>query len=410
MKKITERQKLEPQLAASMLYYDKHEFNSFLKLWRSIENEPELEPSGNFRKFIGYLEEYNNIAETELTKGAILKYVTQRVDLEPSKLKKNQLLMWMDAVIAEDSPSIFEIGEDLFYHYVWLCYKDSIELIEKQEVPYKEKLLLEPVRVDYTESEGIFSKISQTKTEEIEAFETGMPFLDDYLKPSKTNFMVIAARPGVGKTTFMLQMALHNASKGIQTLFISLEMTDQQIETKILNWYKGYNVDPEDYAKVKMEPKFQYLDKHLDLILNKTNNAETILKLAKDAVRKFGTEIIFLDYLQIARYNDVDEWASLRKLTFNLKKFGTENKVLVVSCSQVDRKSDDYGMTLGSLFGSSSIEADTDIVIGIEAMDSGSLLTEIKKGSIKILKNRMGLSNVKIDTTIHYNTLMFEAK
>ena len=51
----------------------------------------------------------------------------------------------------------------------------------------------------------------------------------------KQELTIIGARPGVGKTTLALQIAEHIAEKGIETAFISLEMSDTQIIQKILS-------------------------------------------------------------------------------------------------------------------------------------------------------------------------------
>ena len=405
--------KLEPQLAASMLYYDDTEFESFFKFWTNIDDNPELAPSGAFNSYIKYIDKILKSCKKRniiVTKDILITSINQYNDNEASTIEKENFTIWFKLVLSEDTPSIFELSEEIFDHYLWLYYQDQIMVADNTNVSYKDKLAIKPPKINLREEEQTFYKISDINKGSIisKNYTTGIESLDEYIHAKKSNFIVIAARPSVGKSIFMLQQALANAALGVPVLFISLEMTGIQIKQRIMNWYKNRYVNPDEFEEIEKEEKFKFINNNLQIMDNKTHNGDVILNHMEEAIDKFGIEIIFLDYLGLVRFNKCDEWASLRKLTLSLKQFGIEHGTLMVSCTQVSRDSTTYGLELTDLYGSASIEADTDIVIGLESIDRDSN-DESDEGIIfmKILKNRDGSRGRKMKMAIKYITMNF---
>lgn len=410
-KKVSSKKlKLESQLAASMLYYDIEEFKKFISLWVEVENDPDFEVSGIFNTFVTAMREIM-VEENEdrLNKDFILASLRNYNMNEPNKTKAEKFDAWLDEVASDNNAENFRLGEELFYNYAWEVFKESVEKIDRMDVPFKEKLLIEPIRVDYTEIDKIFMKPSDpVSTKSTKGFiTTGVEALDDYVKPEFSNLMVIAARPSVGKSTMLLKQAFENAKKGIKVLFISLEMTQRQIYRKLYSWYKKRSVLEEEYEQVRQEPGFQKIDENLTFVINYSNNGEALLDIMKTSIKKHGTQIICLDYLQLVRFSGLDEWGSIRKCTNSLKNLATSENVFVSTCSQVSRDSENYGIELSSMYGGSSIEADSDIVVSIERNDRDLMNNSIKKGTISILKNRDGVSDPKVNVMIDYVAIQF---
>lgn len=412
--RINPRYKIEPELAAAIIYYDKKEFNSFYSLWESIDaDDADMVSSGQFSTFMKYMREIHNEIEDEeeeISSEYIISRLRSSNDLEPNKIKREQFELWLSEVQEKDSPSNFSLSEELFDKYCWLCYKDKIDRADKSNMSFKEKLSIKPFSLDIISDRPSFSKISEIENSRLNkpSFTTGITILDDFVKPFITNLLIIAARPGVGKSVFMLQQALVNASKGIPVLFVSLEMTDIQIKTRMMNWYKNRKVDPEEWPEIEKEEEFKFLDEHVFILSNKSNNGNIIINFAEKMIDDYGVQIVFIDYLQLIRYPSMDEWSSLRKATFDLKTLGVRKDCLVVSCSQVLRKSTTYGIDLESLFGSSTIENDADIVLGMETAGREKIdNSDEELIYIKVLKNREGLSNKKIKMLIKYITMRF---
>lgn len=409
-KKDSKKLKLETQLAASMLYYDLEEFNKFMKLWVSVENDPDYETSGLFDTFVNHMrmimvEENKDRLSKEFVLSKIRKYNL----MEPNSQKAEKYESWLDDISSDDDPENFHLGDELFYRYAWETFKESIQKIDKSDISFREKLLVEPVRVDYTEAENIFLKASdplerKSRTEDI---TTGYFALDKYVKPDYSNLMVIAARPSVGKSTLMLRMAMENAKRGIKSLFISLEMTQGQIYSKLYSWYKGRKVHEDEYDTIKLEEGFKRIDENIDFLINHSSNGEALLSIMRTHIKKHKSKIIFLDYLQLVRFTGADEWGSIRKGTYEFKTLANNEKILFVTCSQVSRESESYGVDLGSLYGGSTIEADADIVVSIERTDREMIESETKKGDVSVLKNRDGESHIKLSTIMNYVTIDF---
>lgn len=411
--KNSKKAQLELSLASSMLYYDLEEYSKFSKLWASIENDSSYEVSGQFNKFVKYINRiFVDDNKDRLSKDFVLSKLRKFNSLDPSKKSSDAFDVWLDDAASDDDPHTFNLGEELFYKYVWETFKESVTKIDALDIPYKEKLLVEPVRVDYTEADKIFTKMTDKREDQKQqdiGIVMGSGPLDKYVFPVLSNFMVIAARPGVGKSTLMLKMALENAKKGVKALFVSLEMSQKQLDKKIFGWYKGRSPETtEEIEAMKEEPEFIAISDNIDFIVNYTNNGEVLFNLFDISIKKNGTQIILLDYLQLVRYPGLDEWGSIRRITNESKGYSNNNNVLMVTCSQLSRKSENYGASLADLYGGSTIEADADIVIGIERNEREMSEKHIKSGSVSVLKNRDGASDVKENVIINYIKQSFE--
>lgn len=418
-KSKVEREAIEPQLAATMLYYDSIEFDIFLDLFREIESDPELTPTGQFIVFINHLVVIHKTAKNngrEVSHNDVISQIEALNNLEPNEANRARFQIWFENVKSLVGTAAFELSEDLYYHYIWLYNMDKMNLVNNSDLAFEDKLNFKILKPSLPLNGGKNSTFLTLDNEEEDEdvrkrYTTGIDILDNYIEPVDSNFFVIAARPGVGKSVTMLQMGLENALQGIPSLFISLEMTLSQLKSRILNWYKDEYTPYTKYKEVSKEMRFQKLIKNFIITANKGNNADTIFSIMEEAIEKYGTKIFFLDYLQLVRYTGCTEWESLRNLTFDLKQFAKKNNVLVVSCTQVSRDSTNYGLELTSLFGSSTIENDSDIVIGLERIERDNIDDSSEKEiNIKVLKNRQGLSGNKLNFDIDYATMKFKSK
>lgn len=400
---------IESQLASSMLYYDIDEFREFESLWDQTEGNQNFEVSGIFYTFVKHMKMIMTQENAEyLNKQFVMSKIRELNMNEPNEAKQFKYNTWLDEVEKNDDPERFRLGEELFYNYAWEIFKESVDAIDKSDTEFKEKLLVTPVRIDYTEVDNIFTKASdhlpQDRDDDI---TTGFDELDKFVKPNFSNLFVIAARPSVGKSTLMLKMALENAKNGIQGLFISLEMTKKQIFDKMYAWYKGGPVTAQEAEEIKQEEEFQRIDANINYVVNYSNNGEALIDITKKSIDKHGTQMVYVDYLQLIRFPKKDEWQSLRDSTYQLKQLATSENVLVAACTQAHRESENTGIELSSLFGASTIEADSDIVIGMEKSNRNLFDSKTKRGDVKVLKNRVGQSDIKIKTLMDYVNMQF---
>ena len=396
---------LEIELASSILYYDKDEMLRFFDIYDSISSDANVIIDGTFDLFVSYIKKFKNFdGEYDERRQRLIDNIYLRNNQNPDKNVRENFEIWFEKVLETETP--LELAEDILNHLIWEEYKKAIDLIDKSNIPFAEKLEVRPKVLKSFNQDGLIhlDEIEIEEEKDVVHYTSGLEELDRIVEFTKTNFVVIAARPGVGKSLFMLQQAIANARAGVKTLFLSFEMNSKSLDGRILNHYAGENIkdqhkdeegnlDFEGYKKACLDLKsskgYQGIKDNLQLYVSKASSADSILTKIEDAIKEGGYEAIFIDYLQLLKFNRMDEWASLRTLTNTLKNLAFRTDTLIVTGSQVSRSSTERGLYLSDLFGSSSIEADTDIVIGLENT------RERKRGekaliNIKVMKNREG--------------------
>lgn len=408
---------LEVQLASSILWYDHEEMDRFLEIYDSIVASSYMILDGMFGNFVEYSRKFDFESEPddgEKRRQHLIEFIQINNQNVSSKTKRENFDLWFQQVLETDVP--LELADDILHHLIWDEFKNAIEKIDASTLSFKEKLKVKPKMPDsITKTKGLIdlediSVEDLEPTEISERFTSGLEDLDQVLEFKTGNFVVVAARPGVGKSLFMLQMGAANAEKGVKSVFISLEMKMNQIIPRIMNYYTEENIreqhkddkgilDVEGYTKafnqVKAQKGYKRIMQYMKLYEPDTSSADALIDDIEKLVKENNFQVVFLDYLQLLRFVGMDEFASLRKLTNALKNLARRLNVLIVTGSQVSRSSTEKGLYLSDLFGSSTIEADTDIVIGLENPK------ERKHGerailNVKVMKNRDGdLSELK---------------
>ena len=232
---------------------------------------------------------------------------------------------------------------------------------------------------------------------------TGFSMLDQYIGGlNKSDLILLAARPGMGKTAIALNMALTAAKKSGKTVVIfQLEMSKEQLATRLLSnealvdskKLRMGNLDDDDWQR--MAGATQVLQ-GLPILLDE-NSGITVPEM-KAKCRRLGGNLglIVIDYLQLMHApkhtdNRVQEVAEISR---SLKIMAKELNVPVLCCSQLSRgpesRSDKRPM-LSDLRESGSIEQDADIVLFIYRDDYYNDNSEAKNSAeLIVAKNRHG--------------------
>ncbi|MGN0252363.1 MAG: replicative DNA helicase [Oliverpabstia sp.] len=239
---------------------------------------------------------------------------------------------------------------------------------------------------------------------------TGIPtgFVDlDYktsgLQPS--DFILVAARPSMGKTAFVLNIAQYMAFRKDKTVAIfSLEMSKEQLVNRLFSLeskvdsqkIRTGNLEDEDWSKL-IEGAGIIGNSHL--IIDDTPGIS--ISELRSKCRKFkleqGLDIIIIDYLQLmsgsGRSGDSRQ-QEISDISRALKGVARELNVPVVALSQLSRaveKRDDKRPMLSDLRESGAIEQDADVVMFIYREDYYKKDTENKNmAEIIIAKQRNG--------------------
>jgi len=217
--------------------------------------------------------------------------------------------------------------------------------------------------------------------------------------------IVLAARPGVGKTSLALNIALNAATKEkIPVGFFSLEMSKEELVDRLLvgqadidAWrLKTGRLSDEDYKKLTEAMGQLY---EAPIYIDDTPGA-SILEMRTKA-RKLMVEkkikLIIVDYLQLAdagrRFdNRVNEVSFVSQ---GLKNLARELKIPVIAISQLSRAVEQRGTKkpqLADLRESGAIEQDADVVMFIYHEEESEDLVDQNKRLVKlyIAKHRNG--------------------
>ncbi|WP_341833623.1 hypothetical protein M33023_00070 [Candidatus Phytoplasma asteris] len=192
-------------------------------------------------------------------------------------------------------------------------------------------------------------------------------------------FIILAARPSMGKSTFMLNLALrianpkHNSHSPHIAIF-SLEMSNEQLAMRMLSTQSKIQHKKIQLGNTNREEKFLLeisMEKMHDLNIYFDDSATVNILDIKAKCRKLKSQnkldIIMIDYLQLIRKtNKQNRQEEVAEISQNLKQIARELKIPVIALSQLSRdveKREDKRPILADLRDSGSIEQDADIVM-----------------------------------------------
>ena len=212
---------------------------------------------------------------------------------------------------------------------------------------------------------------------------TGLTDLDEKLGGlHKSDLVILAGRPSMGKTALATNIA-YNAAQNIlkrqeksSIAFFSLEMSSEQLSTRILSEQARIKSDDIRRGKVTEEEINRYIETsrniyNLPLFIDETPaiTIATLSNRARRIKRLFGLSLIVVDYIQLMRSssnkND-GRVQEISEITQGLKALAKELSVPVLALSQLSRaveQRDDKQPQLADLRESGSIEQDADVVM-----------------------------------------------
>jgi replicative DNA helicase len=262
-----------------------------------------------------------------------------------------------------------------------------------------------------------------SKQEGLSGVETGFTNLDKLTSGwQPSDLIIIAARPAMGKTAFVLSMARNIAIDfGHPVALFSLEMASVQLITRLISSETG--LSSEKLRTGKLEPhewtmlstKVKNLEK-APLFIDDTPSLSIFDLRAKcrRLVSQHGIKIIIIDYLQLMTAGGNAKGGGNREqeistISRNLKALAKELNVPVIALSQLSRAVETRGSSkrplLSDLRESGAIEQDADIVsflyrpeyYKIDEWDDDEASPTTGQAEIMIAKHRNGgIENVRL--------------
>ena len=211
---------------------------------------------------------------------------------------------------------------------------------------------------------------------------TGLKDLDDRLGGlHKSDLVIIAGRPSMGKTALATNIAFHASQKIRDTgkkssiAFFSLEMSSEQLSTRILAEQSRIKSNDIRRGKISEEQFEQFLEtskniSDLPLFIDETPaiSIAALSNRARRIKRKHGLDMVVIDYIQLMKANNTKDGRvqEISEITQGLKALAKELSVPVLALSQLSRaveQRDDKKPQLSDLRESGSIEQDADVVM-----------------------------------------------
>lgn len=246
----------------------------------------------------------------------------------------------------------------------------------------------------------------QKNPEQFRGVQTHYSGLDNYLVGmNKGDLIIVGARPAMGKTSFVLNIAENAAYKGKKTVCIfSLEMSAEEIVKRMLSTeacvpstkLRSGKLDPQDWEKLgQAASKISECRIYID---NATENTVARIKAKLNRIKDFRANgLVVIDYLQLMQ--DPNEkkngrTAEVSAISRSLKIMAKELEVPVICCSQLNRdleKTKEKIPTMADLRESGSIEQDADAVLLLYRPDYyDQKQDQQNRAQVIVAKNRHG--------------------
>lgn len=270
----------------------------------------------------------------------------------------------IDAIIANAESQLFEIANTPYYHQTLASLSNSMQTVINK---------IELVCQKNTAISGI-----PTGIEEIDLMTTGF-------QPAE--FIVIAARPGMGKTAFLLssiKAALEQENSTAPIQFFSLEMPSDQILLRLMSMVGNVPMqtlrnplllDNDDFSKLSQA--MQQIKSWENRLLIDDAPALTP-DLLRSKVRRYARlygqpKAIFIDYMQLMKYpNSANRYEEISRISNALKALAKEMHCPVIALSQLNRAVEGRVIKKpnnADLRDSGEIEQDADVIILLHRND-----------------------------------------
>ena len=261
--------------------------------------------------------------------------------------------------------------------------------------------------------------IADLQKPETMSIQVGLSDFDRKLGGFRAGQMVvIAARPGMGKSVFASQIAVNNAVRNIPVLFLSLEMSGTEIASRIVSGHLGISstalqerrLTDEDWSALNNAPE------NMDIPLYIHDKADMDIAGMRALIRKYtrtyGVKLVLIDYIGLINEpkdgNENREQQVARMSRF-FKTEAKEQDIPIIVLAQLNREMEKRGSKmpqLSDLRESGSIEQDADTVIflhrpemvGLETMPDNT--SSAGKIIINVAKRRSGTTG---SIVAHFN-------
>ena len=212
-----------------------------------------------------------------------------------------------------------------------------------------------------------------------------------------SDLVILAARPGGGKSAFAINLAINAASQGHQTAMLSAEMSELQISKRFLSVFSGFN--PENFKRKLTEEQLAYLAEYaiqlgaMPLYLEQVPAIplNSLVQKIRSLHKEHNVRFFIVDYLQLIVVPDSERRVHNREQVVStvvqkLKALAVELNIVVLALSQLSRdceKRTDKRPNLSDLRESGSIEQEANKVLLLHRPEYYGIMEDENGESLK---------------------------
>lgn len=204
--------------------------------------------------------------------------------------------------------------------------------------------------------------------------KTGWAQVDEFGLLERTNTVVLAGRPGCGKTDFAINLAAR-LSKKYRVYYLTLEETDVKLMSRILS--KATRIDAGRMRDKKLTTEEYGIIEHAKTAMQRHHNMvlEDGSNMTVDGIRarllKHKPDVAFIDHIGLIAATDprAKEYERLSDITRQLKVMAMQLGIVIVELCQLNRQVARTGgayASLADLRGSGTIEQDANVVMFVQ--------------------------------------------
>ena len=298
--------------------------------------------------------EYSKIIYDMFVRRELIKISETTIDIA----KLNDLNTTGQSIIENSEKLLFDLAEKGSFNSTITKFDEAM------------KLTIEMASNAYKNEEGIVG------------VPTGLRDIDDRLGGlHQSDLIIIAGRPSMGKTALATNIAFNAASKLQESkkqstvAFFSLEMSSEQLSTRILSEQSRIPSNDIRRGRISEEQFDKFIEtskniSELPLYIDETPaiSVAALSNRARRIKRIYGLDLIVIDYIQLMRAVNTKDGRvqEISEITQGLKALAKELNLPVVALSQLSRaveQRDQKKPLLSDLRESGSIEQDADVVM-----------------------------------------------
>ena len=237
----------------------------------------------------------------------------------------------------------------------------------------------------------------------IKTIATGVEYIDRLTGGgfNSGDLIICAARPGIGKTTFAINLIINNMDELEDTkkkaLVVTPDMSVKYLYYRLISCTYGFSMN--EVMKMDQETLLNYV-KEFPIKITETNTYEDIEEIIK--ISHQDISVIFIDYIQAivsTKNKNLVKHEQIGAITIDLKKLAKKYGITLIFLAQLSRESEKTGQGNNSnatLKDSGYLEQEADLILLLSKFETKNMYGEVVEQSynnklvVSVVKNRHG--------------------